>query len=200
MEPIIPILYYHGNKPWDFKPLNACFSDYADLMQIYLPSFATEFVNLQEVSHEQILALTHGLLKSTILYQKYYFDSEKLKVHFQTILENLTPYLGLNITYSIFVYILQGPHLDSKFIKESFENLPDDMRSRITAYDELMAEGIQKGKEQGLTEGLAKLEKSMVQIVLNAYDAGIKPATIRTITGESEEKINYILKQNNRIR
>lgn len=200
-EPIIPILYYHGKKGWEFKALDAYFSDYPGLIQPYLPSFATEFVNLQQVSYEQILALTHGLLISAILYQKYYFDAERLKSHFRTILENLIPYSGLNITYSIFVYILQGPHLEPEFIKESIKNLSDDMSTKMmTAYDQLIAEGkkqgfsegIQKGKEQAFSESLQKT-------ILNAFDNGFAVSDIRLITGETEEKINGILIQNKRV-
>lgn len=201
-EPIIPILYYHGKKGWAFKTLDAYFSDYPDLIQPYLPSFSIEFVDLQRVSHEQILALTHGLLISAILYQKYYYDPIRLKAHFNTILENLIPYSGLNITYSIFVYMLQGPHLGKEFIKESIKNLSDDMNTkRITAYDELMAEGMQKGIEKGKEQGIAEeRERVTEKTVLNAYDNGIDLPIIRAITGESEEKIDLILRKNNRIR
>ncbi|MBX2953579.1 MAG: Rpn family recombination-promoting nuclease/putative transposase [Leadbetterella sp.] len=197
-EPIIPILYYHGKAGWTFKTLDTYFSGYPDLIQPYLPSFATEFVNLRHVSAEQIRALTNGLLTSAILYQKYYFDPEGLKANFHAILENLIPYLGLNITYSIFVYILQGPYLDSEFIKESIKNLSGDMSTRMmTAYDQLIAEGMQRGKEQGMAEGH---EKALVQTILNAHDNGIDLATIRAITGESEEKVNFILRKNRRIK
>ena len=125
--------------------------------------------------------------------QKYYFDPERLKTHLRAILENLVPYLGLNITYSVFVYMLQGPHPDSEFIKESIKNLSDDMSTKMmTAYDQLIAEGMQKGKEQALFEAFQKT-------ILNAFDNGFDMAAIRLITGESEEKINRILRQNNRI-
>lgn len=185
VEPIIPVLYYHGKKGWEFKPLETHFSDYPDLIHPYLPTFSTEFVNLQQVSHEQILALTHGLLTSAILYQKYYFDPENLKAHFHTIIENLIPYSGLNITYSVFVYLLQNPYLDAGFVKESIKNLSEDMGTKkMTAYDLLMAEG----KEQGIAE-----------LILNAFDTGIDIPTIRKITRASEEKIIRILTQNNRI-
>ena len=59
----------------------------------------------------------------------------------------------------------------------------------MTAYDQLMAEG----KEQGIAELLQKT-------VLNAFDNGFDVATISLITGESREKINHILAQNNRVK
>ncbi len=194
VEPIIPILYYHGRKDWDFKGLDTYFSEYPEVVMPYLPTFATEFVDLQKISHEQIQALTHSLLTGAILCQKYYFDPVGFEKHFRTIFENLTPYWGRNVTYSIFVYMLQNPLLNQRFIKESIKNLPEDMSRKVTTvYDQLIAQGMEKGIAQ-------ERERSMVKTILNAYDNGFDLAAIRLITTESEEKINYILKQHKRIR
>lgn len=66
----------------------------------------------------------------------------------------------------------------------------------MTIYDQLILEG----KELGIAEGIEKgVIKTLERTVLNAYDADINVATIRIITGESEEKINRILAQNKRI-
>ena len=66
-----------------------------------------------------------------------------------------------------------------------------------TLYDQLIhlgkEQGLVEGKERGLAEGL---EKGMEKTILNAYKAGLELATIRIITGESEEKINRILVRN----
>lgn len=181
-----------------FRPFESYFSDYPDLVQPYLPGFATEFVNLQQVSAEQILALTNGLLKSAIMVQKYYFDPESLKKQLHAILENLVPYLGMNIVNSIFVYIMQGANFDAEYFKESVNNLSVDMSTKMmSVYDQLIAQGKVQGIAEGKVQGIVE---SMVQTILRAYDAGINLATIKIITGESEEKINQILKQNNRIR
>lgn len=51
----------------------------------------------------------------------------------------------------------------------------------MTAYDQLMAEGMQKGKEEGIAELLQKT-------VLNAFGNGFDVAIISLITGESREK------------
>lgn len=130
--------------------------------------------------------------------QKYYFDPESLKKQLHAILENLVPYLGMNIVNSIFVYIMQGTRLDLEYFEESVNNLSADMSTKMmSVYDQLIAKGVQKGKEQGIAE---ERERAAAQTILNAYDAGVNLATIRTITGESEEKITQILKRNNRIR
>ncbi len=168
-----------------------------------------EFINLQKVSSEQILALTHSLVISAVLYQKYYFDPESLKAHFNSIFENLLPYWDRNEAHSLFVYILQNPYLELAFIEKSIKNLSEDMSTKVmTAYDQLMQKGkelgLSQGKEQGIAEGRQKgiaeeRERSLVKTILNAFDNGVNLSTIRAITGESEEKINDILKQHHRI-
>lgn len=195
-ELIIPILYYHGKYDWEFKSLEDFFSDYPDFLKVYLPVFLTEFVNLHRFPAEQILELHNGLLSGAIMIQKYFFDPDSLNSHFRSILEKLLPYLYSNLIDSIFVY-LEYSGLDEIKLDETIKNLPDDMSTRVMTLREQL---ILKGKEQGIAEAMAKLEQSVIQIILNAYDSGINPATIKTITGESEEKINLILRQNHRIR
>lgn len=188
-ELIVPILYYHGKKSWKFKPLDEYFAIYPDLLKKYLPLFSAEFINLNEVSPEQIYAFKNGLLASAVMLQKYCFDPEELAAHLERIVENLNPYLESNVTNSIFVYMITGIRLEKSYLADAVKKLPEDMSTKVmTIYDQLILEG----REQGI-------EKTVQKTVLNAYDAGIDIATIRIITGESEEKIKQILVQNKRI-
>lgn len=158
-------------------------------MKKYIPVFSSEFINLAELSPEQIYALKNGLLGSAIMLQKYCFDPEELATHMDRIVENLNPYLDSNVTNSIFVYLITGIRLEKIYLADAVKKLPDEMSTKVmTIYDQL----IQEGREQGI-------EKTLQKTVLNAYDAGIDIATIRIITGEGEEKIKRILAQNNRI-
>lgn len=196
-ELIVPVLYYHGKRKWKFRAIKEYFNDYPDFLKKYLPAFDTEFVNLHKVASEQIMALKNGLLSSAIMLQKYCFDPEGLAAYIRRIVENLNPYLQSNATDVIFVYMIIGVRLEKRHLTEAIKKLPDDMSTKVmTIYDQLILEG----KKQGLAEGIEKgVIKTLERTVLNAYDAGIDVATIRIITGESEENINVILKQHNRI-
>ena len=187
-ELIVPILYYHGKKSWKFKPLNEYFAVYPDLLKKYLPIFSAEFINLQEVSSEQIYTFKNGLLTSAVMLQKYCFNPEELAAHLERIVENLNPYLESNVTNSIFVYMITGIRLEKSYLANAVKKLPEDMSTKVmTIYDQL----IREGKELAFAE-------SLIKTVLNAYDAGIDIHTIRIITGETEEKIKQILAQNKR--
>jgi len=205
-ELIVPILYYHGKRNWKFKSLEKYFITYPDALKKYLPVFSAEFINLSEVSSEQIYTLKNRLLSSAIMLQKYCFDPEELAAHIGRIVENLDPYLDSNITETIFVYLISGVRLERRYLVDAVKKLPGDMNTKVmTIYDQLILEGKELGLAEGLEKGLAKgkeqaLAESLQKTVLNAYDAGIDISTLRIITGESEEKIYRILRQNRRIR
>jgi len=188
-ELIVPILYYHGKKNWQFKALDTYFTSYPDFLKKYLPLFAAEFINLNEISSEQIYVLKNGLLSSAVMLQKYCFDPEGLAIHMDRIIENLNPYLESNVMESIFVYLVNGTPVVRNNFTKAIKKLPEDMSTKILT---LREQFILEGKERGITETVQKT-------VLNAYDAGINISTIRIITGESEEKIRQILARNKRI-
>ncbi len=197
-ELIIPILYYHGKSNWKFRSLVSYFVHYPDFMKKYLPWFEFEFVNLHELAPEQILTLQNGLLSSAVMLQKYSFDPAGLATHIHAILENLSPYLESNVTDAIFVYMIHGTQLDEKHFIESVQKLPEEMSIKtMTLYDQLILKGRQEGKKEGIEQGIAQ---SLQTTVLNAFDNGVEIPLIRLITGETEEKIKAILRQNKRIR
>ncbi|MDT4845969.1 Recombination-promoting nuclease RpnD [compost metagenome] len=203
-ELIIPILYYHGKNSWNFKPLTSFFPNLPDYLKIYLPEFHTEYINLNRYSAEQILRIHNGILSGSLMIQKYFFYPENLNSYFHDIVEKLRPYLNSNEIETIFVY-LEYSGLNKVKLDEAIKNLPDDMSTRIiTLREQLLTQGktqgIAEGKAQGILEGkIQGIAESLQKTILNAFDAGIGVATIRIITGESEEKINRILAQNNRI-
>ncbi|TDB57115.1 Rpn family recombination-promoting nuclease/putative transposase [Arundinibacter roseus] len=192
LELIVPILYYHGTQHWDYKPLISHFEQYPHFLHKYLPAYLTEFVNLQAMNGQHIQQLKHGLLRTALSIQRYYFDHKELNHNIEQILDSLNPYLDSNFIDVIFVYLLQNDQLDKESFKEKLQILPPDLNKKaMSIYDELIQEGIEKGKAEGLAEGIEKT-------ILNAFDNGISFDIIRMITGESDEKIRDVLKKNGR--
>ncbi len=103
-----------------------------------------------------------------------------------------------NATDAIFVYMVEGVRFQKKELADAVKILPDTMSNKVmTIYDQLILEGRQLGKKEGIEQGIAQ---SLQTTVLNAFDNGVEIPLIRLITGETEEKINAILRQNKRIR
>ncbi|TAE40287.1 MAG: hypothetical protein EAY79_04210 [Runella slithyformis] len=67
----------------------------------------------------------------------------------------------------------------------------------MSIYDELIQEGMERGRAEGIEKGRAEgIEKT----ILNAFDNGVSIEFIRTITGESIEKVRQILQKNERLK
>lgn len=148
-ELIIPVLYYHGDRKWEYKPLKKAFSIYPGTLTNYIPEFDTVFINLREMSVEQIQTLKNGMLRGAIMVQKHYFDPQALNLNLQNIMESLQPYLDSNLTELIFVYMIQNSGLDREKFVQIVEKLPSTLNNKVMSiYDELIQEGIEKGRVQ----------------------------------------------------
>jgi hypothetical protein len=145
--------------------------------------------------------ITNGFLASALVLQKNYQDPNVLIDSFLRVLETMKPYLGKSNLFSIFVYVFQNEKIDKsviaqKVLKNQTINNQDLNTTIMSIYDQLIAEGRERGKLEGKLEGILEgIEKT----VLNAFDNQIALETIRIITGETFEKINEILKRNGRI-
>ncbi len=102
---IVPILYYHGKRKWKLKPFEAYFTEFPETLWKYLPAYEMVFVNLEQISEEQIQNLKNGLLRSVIMTQKHYFNLEALNRSMLQILDNLNPYWNQDwLTLYLFTY------------------------------------------------------------------------------------------------
>lgn len=200
IELIIPILYYHGQQKWDYKSIPDFFKNIDPVFSKYIPSYHTEFINLQNLSENHIQNLTYGLLQNALIVQKHYPDGKYLIASLENILNNLNPYLQTNPFKSIFVYLIQNENIDKHELRSKIKSLSVQLNSNIMSlYDELIQEGIEKGKLEGKLEGIEEgIEKGIEKSIINAFDNKFDLNAIRLITGETTEKINEILKRNNR--
>ncbi len=203
-ELIVPVLYYHGKSTWNFKPFKTYFKGYSQNLLKYLPSYHSEFIDLSKLSTEHLLNLRNGMLSSSLMIQRHYFDNEKLTANIANILRSLGPYLEKNLSNSIFVYLLQYIELNKVILTRELEEIPNEINNKfMSTYDQLinegMALGIKKGIEQGIEKGIEQgIEKGIEKTILNAFDNGIALETIRLITGETLGKINIVLQNNGR--
>jgi predicted transposase/invertase (TIGR01784 family) len=189
LELIVPILYYHGQSVWQLKDLGSHFEKYPIELQKYVPKYKAEFINLREMSNEQISNLKNGMLKSAMLIQRNYFDPEKMIQNINNIMNSLSPYLEKNLSDSIFDYLIQFLEFDKKDLLERLEKIPKELNSKIMSlYDQLISEGMEKG-----------IEKEIEKVISNAFKNQFSIDNIRLITGESIEKINLVLKKHNLI-
>jgi hypothetical protein len=184
VELIIPVLYYHGKEKWELKPFSSYFEIYPEEFKKFIPAYHAEFIDLLKLSTEQLISLQNGLLRSAMLIQRHYFDADQIQANFENIVNSLSPYLEKNLSYTIFVYMLQFIDYDKTLLNQQLDSFSSEINNNIMSlYDKLMSEGIEKGIEKA---------------IINAHDNGIALDTIRLITGETAEKIQEVLKKNGR--
>jgi predicted transposase/invertase (TIGR01784 family) len=222
-ELIVPILYYNGKTKWEYQPLYKLFDHFPASLQKYLPTFHTEFIDLRSLGEKAIEEVKNELFKSALLAQFYYFEDINNRI--SEIAKNLSNHLDSNLVDIIFVYLLQNENLKKEKLFDSLKTISGNLNNKVMSiYDELMQEGIKKGKAEGKAEGIAVgkaqgiavgkaqgiavgkaegieegIEKGIEKTILNAFDNHINLDTIRVITGESMEKINSVLMKNLRI-
>jgi predicted transposase/invertase (TIGR01784 family) len=193
---IVPLIYYHGQERWELKELGSYFKDYQAEVQKYVPSYENIFVNLRQMPPEQIMNLRNGMLRGALLVQRDHADPAELMRSLGTILESLNPYLEQNFIDTIFVYLVQVLDTDKRTLINKLVEIPQTANQRIMSiYDQLIQEGLEKGRTEGIEIGI---EKGIEKTILNAFDNGIGLDVIRVITGETTEKIEAILQKNGR--
>jgi hypothetical protein len=76
-------------------------------------------------------------------------------------------------------------------------NIPQPITEKVmSTYDQIKAEGVNEGIEQGIEQGI---KKGIEKAILNAFDNSIDLKTIQIITGENVDKINEVLRRNDRL-
>jgi predicted transposase/invertase (TIGR01784 family) len=200
LKPIIPLIYYHGKERWKLKKLDSYFKDYDLVVQKYLPSYENVFINLTEMPEEQIMKLRNGMLKGALLMQRNHTDPKQLMQNIINITNSLNPYLHENFIDTIFVYMVQILETDKETLIDKLIETSQKLNNKVMSiYDQLIQEGLVKGRIEGRIEGVEEgMEKGIEKTILNAFDNHIPLETIRLITGESAEKINEVLKRNQR--
>ncbi|MBK8625599.1 MAG: Rpn family recombination-promoting nuclease/putative transposase [Saprospiraceae bacterium] len=83
LHPIIPIIYYQGEKEWKVKNINHVFDDYPESIKKYLPDFRYIFVALHQMSEESLLELRNSMLYSALMLQMHHFEPIKMIAQFE---------------------------------------------------------------------------------------------------------------------
>ena len=73
--PVIPFVYYHGNKEWRIKEIPDFFSDYPNEVMQYLPNFMFEFISLRDMSDDEIGAIDNKMIYASLIMQRYRNDT-----------------------------------------------------------------------------------------------------------------------------
>ena len=91
LNPIIPILVYHGKQGWKKRNFDSYFGKkLPESILPFLPRFDYIFTHVTDMSDEQILELGRGLLINTFLMLKHIHDPDFIMQNAELIFINLT--------------------------------------------------------------------------------------------------------------
>ena len=91
--PVIPIIFYHGKKDWEYKRLCEYLPGVDVVLRRYIPDFDYLLTDMTKYSDDKIIEIFHNeLLKVFLLIVKNIFNEKKLK-------DNLEKFLNIGKIY-----------------------------------------------------------------------------------------------------
>jgi predicted transposase/invertase (TIGR01784 family) len=185
LVPIIPFVFYHGEKVWD---LGLNFKDHfskvegIQILLKYIPDFAIELFELEKTDvTKKFHPLTLRLFLSLI--QKIRADLDEFRPFFQQILRELSQVGSeakkVEILEKLLYYLFNVREKDGKeFRDEKIYQSEGLAGAFMTVFDEVRLEGEIKGKLEGKLEDAEKMLKK-----------GMSLSDVLDITGLTEEDL-----------
>ena len=196
LTPIIPILFYHGEKNWNRRKFEDMFELVDQHLRPYLPSFEYYLVDLSKYSDEQILNLKHSFLINALLTFKHYrqksYILEKIELIFSLTLKKHE----WNLYESQFRYITWNHEFSAIEQQEIINKVQEPVKNTImSTYEALIQKGEKIGIEKGIEKGEKKgIEKTIRETVIRMDEKGLDLETISSCFNISKERVKEILK------
>ena len=186
LRPIIPLVYYHGEKDWEPKELNQLFEPEFLSIKSFLPNFRFLLQNIKKMPDKKIRQLDHMMLTQGLLMQKYFKDIEILShigLELLKILGDADEKLNLKSSYFVYLSVLFTTE-KSKFMK-LIDQLPDEKKMESMHFVEEME---YRARLKGREEERQKLTDHAIRKML---EKNIEVNTICEIMDVPEE---YVIK------
>lgn len=146
---VIPIVFYHGEESWEYKPIAQHFGHLPEDLMSYLPRFEYIFHNLQENPDEQIMqAFRNQLLISALLTLKHSFDESYLESRAVFLLESAIDEEG-NYFRALFVYLFNRLKKEKRMTKVLEQLSTEAQAEAMSVLDWYEKRGMERGMERG---------------------------------------------------
>ena len=186
-RPIVPIVFYHGQRAWNI-PLRfgACFGEMDPLIQRYMPDFEYLLIDTNRYGDEVLRDVESGPLQASLFLLKYIYDKE-LSTHLGEIfqpLRTLAPDELLQRLWSVVSYITSATeHVQEERLRETLTDVFREAEGVMnTIADKWLQQGIEQGIEQGREQGI---EQGALQMILRLLQTrfGVEPEEVQEMIG-----------------
>nr|WP_323680749.1 Rpn family recombination-promoting nuclease/putative transposase [Tellurirhabdus rosea] len=147
---LIPVVIYHGKSRWQYEPMKSYFSGVPEELHRFVPDFAYLLFDISHYSDERLLAFRNRFLATSFFLMKHrenerrlLEERERLFVWLEEFLETET---GENYLRTTVVYLSKNLEPRPRdFFKQLFQT-ERSQRRVMTTYDQIIEEGVVKGK------------------------------------------------------
>ena len=178
---IIPILFYHGQAPWDYESIADKFSALDEELKVYLPRFDYLFHNYQATPDKQIKQASNPKLTAALIAMKHFYEQGYLLKQMQFLLLHATDEHG-NLYKPLLVYLFDKLPDQMDAIQKAVGDLPSPIKSEaMSILDACEA----RGKAEGYSE-------KTHQTCINMIQKGFDNPTICEVLEVSEEYVEEV--------
>ncbi|HBI37111.1 MAG TPA: hypothetical protein DDY71_05655 [Spirochaetia bacterium] len=170
LEPVIPIIFYHGKKKWEYIDIEQYFNNLDKDLFKYIPSFQYELIDLSTYTDDEIKKRLFGTIENKIL------ASIMKNIHNKKIIDsNIRKYLeigqlyfntetGLKFLEALLIYLFCNMPEESKDI---IINETTKITSKEVNIMTIAMKLRQEGKVEGKIEGKIEEKKSTLYRQMN---------------------------------
>lgn len=185
---IIPILFYHGEKSWPYRPLQSHFAGLPEALRAYLPSYEYLYHNFEAIPDARIRKIPNRLLVSAFLVMKHYHDPSYLRRNAVFLLVGGYDEHG-NYYPPLIVYFFSNVKGKQKEMKKIIDKLPPPVKSNIMSALEMF---IEEGRAEGKAETTREHCLNMIELGLDddtiCKALKVTPAYVQELRRELEDE------------
>ena len=164
---VIPMIYYHGRKKWEVKPLSSYFKGINESLKKFIPGFSYILTDLTKISDKRIMERFNSSINKVLaLLFKHISDEEYIKTQLKNIFSLLVDYFEEDkreAVISFLLYIMNTTEIDKTYINESLKKIsPKGGQIAMTTAMKIRQEGRREGKQE------EKLETARMMLINGA--------------------------------
>jgi len=173
LSPIVPLVMYHGKKPWSApERFSGLFDEELDLPRVFVPDFQYLLFDLSRYSDEEIRGTI--LVRVVLMMFKYVFDpsfEDKLPGIFRLFSDLLRQETGLQTLETLLRYLIaniedMGVEKFKEIVEQSMSEKEGDT---VMAFaNTMLGKSYKRGVEQGMQQGLREAVIDLIEVRFGA--------------------------------
>jgi len=191
LTPVIPIIFYHGEKKWTYKNLNDYFKEIDSDLNKFIPNFDYQLIDTSNYTDDEIIKLFSNLqLQIGILILKNIYDEQKIIQETEKFFANINQLLqteqGESFFETIISYLYYATNLETQKIVEKMRTISPKAGEKFISTAMRLEN---KGEKRGLIKGI---ETEKQRIAFSMLKKGYSDDEIIELTKLSKIQLDYL--------